>query len=371
MKNKIIWLVVAVVLVGGVAWRQSRNNSDTKSDTVKIGAIIPLTGWGAYWGEGYIKGAHLAVDEIRAQGGKIEVVIEDGATEAQKSASAAQKLIAVDGVDALTVEFTGPSSAVSPISAQNKIPLIYNSLVEKFLDENPYSFKMYFDIGKQCTAAAEYLADNGAKKIGGFLLNLDFAPECKVAIEKVAQEKGVASKIYLFNIDVTDFRTMLAKMKNDHVDSIIPVFYEDHSVSFFKQKDVLDFNVPIFTGIGIPDAFTDKVISSVPQRSIEGVITYDQPVDQKIREKLSIKYPAITEKDFVPAVFGYDEVMYLYRAISQCDKSDEKCVVSKMKEDTYVGGLQAAGFGDDRVLNMSPHYYKYTNGKFHEFLLEQ
>lgn len=361
-------ILAVVVVVAAIAIVASVKKSEVSED-VKIGAVAPLTGWGAYWGEGYVKGIELAVDEIKSAGGSIDVVIEDGGTEAQKSVGAAQKLINIDKVDALAVEFTGPSSAISPISAEKKIPLIYDSLVKKFVDENPYAFKMYFDVGQQCLIAARYLAEHGYKNIGGFSVNLDFAPECEASLNKIAQEKGVKVGVYKFNADLTDFRTLIAKMKSDGIDAVIPVFYEDHAVSFFKQKHDLGFRAQVFTGIGVPDGLTEKVRSSVPRASIEGVLTYDQPISEEFRTRLAKKYPSITEKDYVPAAYGYDEIMYLYPAMSKCAKGDASCVVAKVKEDAHIGVLQSSGFGEDRVFDMKPVYYKYTGGKLEEFSL--
>ncbi|MDD5068175.1 MAG: ABC transporter substrate-binding protein [Candidatus Pacebacteria bacterium] len=364
MGKKTIWGLVILVVVILIILIGRGNNS---SGSPKIGVVAPLTGWGAYWGEGYVKGMQLAQDEIKAGGDNLDIAIEDGATDAQKSATAAQKLINIDKVNALAVEFTAPSSSVNPLSLSNKIPFVYDALVKKFVEDNPYAFKFYFDVGKQCAVATEYLASQGYKNIGGLFLNLDFAPECEQAMTKVAQEKGIKIDITKFNIDTTDFRTIISKMKSSGIDALVPVFYEDHAISFFKQKADLGLRIPIFMGIGIPDGFTEKVRSSVPQSAIEGVMTFDQPISDDFRAKLARKYPGIVEKDFVPAAYGYDEVMYLYNGLSKCSKTDPDCVVSKMKQDAHVGVLQSAGFGDDRVLDMSPVYYRYTSGKLVEF----
>jgi hypothetical protein len=72
------------------------------------------------------------------------------------------------------VEFTAPSAAVNPIDTEQKVPFIYDALVKKFVDENPYAFKMYFDVGNQCGVAAQYLADHGYKHLAGFSVDLDF-----------------------------------------------------------------------------------------------------------------------------------------------------------------------------------------------------
>lgn len=374
MNKSVVWgvLLILFLIIGGtlISDNNTPSASPNSEDMIKIGVIAPLTGWGAYWGEGFIKGLELATEEIKSKGGKIEAIIEDGATDAAKSASAAQKLINVDKINALLVEFTGPSSSVSPIAAQNKIPMIYDSLVKKFVDDNPYAFKFYFDIRKQCEIATNYLVKQGHKNIGGILLNLDFAPECQSAMEEVATKTGVNVKTYKFNIDTTDLKTSISKMKSDGVDAIVPVFYEDHAISFFKQRSDLGFRVPVFMGIGIPDGLTEKVRVSVPTDSLEGVIAYDQPIADEFLKRLREKYPNITEKDHTSAAYGYDELMYLWNGLSACPLGEPECVVQKIKDDKHVGAVQSPGFGPDRIFDITPTYYQFTNGKLIEFALD-
>ena len=72
MKNKNVLISIGVILVLIlVGWGIYQRNR--QSSSVKIGAILPLTGWGGYWGEGEIKGVQLAEKDITAQGGSVDV----------------------------------------------------------------------------------------------------------------------------------------------------------------------------------------------------------------------------------------------------------------------------------------------------------
>lgn len=365
MNKRAIWAVIVVVLI--VLILVAANSGKRSSGALKIGAIAPLTGWGAYWADGYVKGTRMATDEINTGGKKLEVVIEDGATESAKSATAAQKLINIDKVDGLIVEFTAPASSVSPIAMQNKLPMMYDAVTKSIAAKNPLAFKMYFDMDRQCYVAAKNLANNGARQIGGLIMNLDFAPECQVAMDRVAKETSVKTSYYLFATETTDFKTFIAKMKSDGVDAIVPVLFEDNAIPFFKQRADLKFNVPVFLGLGVPDSFSLKVRGSVATSSIEGVMTYDQPISAEFLSALKDKYPDITEKDHLSAAFGYDETMRLYRGLSKCTKGDDNCLVSTLRSDDWKGALSSKGFDESRILNVSPIFYKYTGGKLEEF----
>ena len=290
-------------------------------------------------------------------------MIEDGNTDSGKSATAAQKLISVDNVQAMFLDFTGPSSAVSPISEQDKMPMIYDALASQPVEQNPYAFKFFFDMQAQCYSAAKYLVNHGHKTIGGLVLNLDFNADCQKGMQQAIA--GTDGKIIMYSPDETtvDFRTFITKMKQDGVDSVVAVLYEDNAVAFFKQRADLGFSVPVVEGIDKADGLTEKVTSSVNQKALEGVITYDQDFDSSFTTKIKSAYPDINDKDILEAAFGYDMTMYLYKAVSACG-SNPSCIVDNLIHSDYKTVLTSGGFGENRILKLTPIWEVYTNGAF-------
>ena len=125
--QKIVWWVVGVVVVVGlVAWGIARNSGS--SNVVQIGVMLPLTGDGAIYGEPMNNVVHLAASEINAQGGingkQIELLVEDSKCDGTDAANAAQKLINIDGVQAIIGGFCSSETlAAVPIATQNKVLL--------------------------------------------------------------------------------------------------------------------------------------------------------------------------------------------------------------------------------------------------------
>ncbi len=120
--GKRVWLialVLALALVGaGCAEtdEQSENGDETSTedtgsgDTVKIGAVLPLTGANATIGEDQERGVQLAVDEINANGGvlgkDLEVLVEDSAGTPEGSIAAARKLVQTEDVPVVMGEYS-------------------------------------------------------------------------------------------------------------------------------------------------------------------------------------------------------------------------------------------------------------------------
>ncbi len=362
-QNHKTWTIIVIALVAVVVLAGLFYKEEHASQGIKIGAVLPMTGWGAYWSEGELKGIELARRDIAAQGGKVSILTEDGNTDAGKSVAAAQKLVSIDGVQGMFVEFTGPSTAVAPVAAQSKIPMIYDALAVSPLKTNPYAFKFYFDMEQQCYLGARYLVRHGAKKVGGLILNLDFSQDCQNGMKRATEGTTATFTVYSPDIDTVDFRTWITKMKQDSVDAVLPVLYEDNAFAFFKQRAEMGFMVPVVTGDGRPDGFTEKVTSGIPASALEGVITYDQNIHPDFVQKLTSAYPDINAKDILEAAFGYDESMYLYTALKACG-SNADCVKNNLIHSRYQSALDTGGFGENRVLKLNPIYYIYTHGKF-------
>ena len=219
---------------------------------------------------------------------------------------------------------------------------------------------------QQCYLGANYLVKHGSKKIGGLILNLDFNADCQKGIARATQGTSSTFVAYSPTIDTVDFRTIITQMKRDHIDSVIPVLYEDNAFAFFKQRAEMNFMVPVVTGDGRPDGFTEKITGGIAPASLEGVITYDQNVRDSFVQELKAAYPDVSEKDILEAAFGYDESMYMYEALKTCGR-DLDCVKNDLLSSKYQSAVDSGGFGTNRVLEITPVYYIYTHGQFKNF----
>src|SRR5438270_3918785 len=92
----ILGLLVALVLAA-CGTTASSGGSSYQGKTIKLGAILSITGAGGVYGPQSRDGMMLAVDEINASGGingaKIELTVEDDASDKAQSAQKAQALI--------------------------------------------------------------------------------------------------------------------------------------------------------------------------------------------------------------------------------------------------------------------------------------
>ena len=114
---------------------------------VKIGAILPLTGDAALYGEICKSAADLAVEDINAKGGirgrQLAIIHEDSQADPKLAVSAANKLISVDKVSAI-MGAMGSSEvlALAPILNEKKVVLVSPAATShKISDSGDYIFR--------------------------------------------------------------------------------------------------------------------------------------------------------------------------------------------------------------------------------------
>lgn len=166
---------------------------------LKIGAIMPMTGSLAAYGDTSAKGAKLAAKEINAAGGvlgqPIKVYTADAQTKPQAGVAAANKLANMNGV----VAFVGAlSSGVTipialSVSKEKHIPQISpasTSPVITTLDDEGYLFRTTLSDAFQGVAMAQVAHENGVKKAAVIYVNNDYGEGLAKSFTKAFEKLG-------------------------------------------------------------------------------------------------------------------------------------------------------------------------------------
>ena len=97
--------------------------------SLKIGWIGPLSGWGTFGGTAIMRGTALAIDHINAEGGvhgrKLELVTRDSAAKPEQAITVARELIDREEVHALIGKFDSSSAkALNPVIHEGGVPMM-------------------------------------------------------------------------------------------------------------------------------------------------------------------------------------------------------------------------------------------------------
>ena len=97
--------------------------------SLKIGWIGPLSGWGTFGGTAIMRGTALAIDHINAEGGvhgrMLELVTRDSAAKPEQAITVARDLIDREEVHALIGKFDSSSAkALNPVIHEGGVPMM-------------------------------------------------------------------------------------------------------------------------------------------------------------------------------------------------------------------------------------------------------
>lgn len=199
---------------------------DDGTGPIKIGFIGPLTGEAAAYGVDPLAGIQIHVDEINAAGGingrMIELVAEDGKCTGADAASAAQKLINVDKVDAiLGGQCSGETLAAAPIAESAGVILLSAiSSSPDVTEAGDYVFRDYPSDALKTKAMASYFAQQGWEKVAIITENTDFAQGFRTSL---MADVGEDAFVFDETVDpnTKDFRTLATRLQDEEFDVFV------------------------------------------------------------------------------------------------------------------------------------------------------
>src|SRR3954453_10108419 len=139
------------------------------AETIRFGAILPLTGPGAMIGTQQMRGIQFAVDEANAAGGvrgnRIEMLFEDSQAKPDQSVLSFNKLVDLQHVPLIFTAYSGPSLAMAPLATRKKILLVNaGAQADKLATASPYLVNTLPTIGDEIKVLSQYLTAEGKKE---------------------------------------------------------------------------------------------------------------------------------------------------------------------------------------------------------------
>lgn len=290
--KRLLITILAISLAGSLAiglFGCSKNES--KSDTLKIGALFPLSGNLAALGEENFRGLELAVKAKNATGGingkKIEIVKAD-APDATAAVSEADRLISKEKVKAIVGTYSSSLSfAASEVAERNSV--IY---WEVGGISDPITSRNYKHLFRTVPTASSYgiYAIRFAKAIAP---KLNVQPkDMKIAVigedsmygstcgdyaEKEAAAQGMKIAVRLrYSAKTNDLSAVVLKLKEVKPDIVIQTSYITDTILFFRQAKELGLNnVKAYIGQGGGYALRDFANSMGEE--VNGIFNVDYP----------------------------------------------------------------------------------------------
>jgi branched-chain amino acid transport system substrate-binding protein len=325
-------------------------------DSIKIGALLSVTGPASNLGAPEAKTLQMLIDDINANGGiigkKIELVIKDTGSNPEKAVSFAKQLIEEEKVFAIIGPSTsGETMAVKNIAEGGKTILLSCAAAEVIV--NPLAKYVFKVAPKDSFAVAEIfqqMKKMNILSVGVLSSNTGFGKAGKEQLEKLAPVYGIQIAISeVYDKSATDLTAEVTKLKAKGVQAVVNWSIEPAQSIVIKNARQSGIKVPIFQSHGFANIQYAKAAGSAAEGVIfpaSKIIVADVLPAKNPQKPIIMAYKKAYEAKYNEDVstFGghtYDAMMILARAIREAgfDKEKVRNAIEHMKNFIGTAGI--------------------------------
>jgi branched-chain amino acid transport system substrate-binding protein len=314
----------------------------TTREPIKIGAILPLSGKNATYGNEIKNAIDLAIEEINNSGGingrKIEVIYEDDQADPKVGVNAMQKLVNIDKVPVVLGSWvSGVVVASAPIAEKAKVIVMAEAIAPAITNAGDYIFRIQPSATYYSDKLMEVVINKlGLKKIAIIYINNEFGVALRDTLRSATQRLGgqiVAEESYMPGD--SDFRSQLTKIKSAKPEALFIGGYQEQ-INIIKQANELGLKTQFLAG---PPFESQTTIQSLGNLA-EGVIYPYHFAVEKANPK-TISYMEAYKKKFGVETGGfaplmYDAVYIIANAMKKCETNTD-CIKTELYNTNYNG----------------------------------
>lgn len=306
-------------------------------DTIKIGAVLPLRGYGVETGETSLKGYELAIKEINERGGisgkKVELIVADHQGDSTAEALSAYRSLKLRGIHLmLGPHFSPLGQAIAPVACEENTLLISPSIgIRGFVETCDYIFDLWPTDHQNSVRLGETVAKKGYKRIAIIGSEQSWEKEQAEGVKQGVENVNGTVVEYIIAQDAAtvDFRTEATKVIYANADAIIFTNYGYmHTVA--KRLRELGSNADFYS------VTIDERLKNAAEGALENtiIITSFTPTEE-FKSKYKLEYNK--DPDF-SADTSYDSVILLAQAIDSTNSTDPKVLASHLHAIDYYEG---------------------------------
>jgi branched-chain amino acid transport system substrate-binding protein len=348
------------------------------AETIKIGAILSITGPASFLGAPEAKTLEMLVEDTNKKGGimgrKVELIIKDSGASPEKAFSFAKQLIEEDKVFAIIGPSTsGETMKIKSLAEEGKTILLSCAAAEVIV--NPVAKYVFKTPQKDSDAILKIFAQMKKMKIsriGVLSSNTGFGQAGKALVERLAPSYGItilANEVY--DKAASDLTAEVTKIKAANVQGILNWSIEPAQAIVIKNARQIGIKVPIFQSHGFGNI---KYVDAAGPAA-EGVmfpagrllIANELPKNHPQKSVL-LKYKRDYESKCVGeecSTFGghaYDAFLILAKGIEKAKSLDKEAVRSSIE---HLNGVVGTG----GIFNFSPSDHNGLNVDAFEMLV--
>ncbi len=326
-KRKIIGSILFVVILI-VILTLTFKVLKTTDKNIEIGALLPLSGNAAIYGQSMESGIELAVEEInknRGINGKgLKITYEDSKGDPK---TAVTTLSLMENIPVVITAISGVVLSTAPLANEKEIILLNVGAKSPLISEaGDYVFSNIPNSNYDEKLFVKFVKENlNINKIAIIHINNDYGVGTSKAFNKYFTESGgdiLISETY--ETDATDFKTQLTKIKAKDPEAIFLVGLKEQGL-VLKQAKELGINKRWLA----PEGFAQPEIIKIAGGAAENVIFHTPNFDLRSQSEPTKSfvedYKSRYSKDpDIYAANSYDATMLLATAIKEVGPNSQK-----------------------------------------------
>ena len=344
-------------------------------NTVKVAAIVELSGGGATAGTNFKNGVEMAVKEVNAAGGilgkKIELTTSDTTTNPGVALGLTKKAIDQDVFAIFGPVYSGSIIVSMKESEKAQIPNWTGGEAANITTQgNPYIFRTSFTQATAMPKVAKYIATQAkVKNLAIIYVNNDFGKGGLDMIKKALAptDTKVATEVST-DAGQIDFSAAVLKAKQSNADALFVYLNEDESARILRELRKQGWTKPI---IGETTLTGQKVIDLAGEAANGAIAHVGLTVDAPGAEMLKFKAKFYQDYKYISdhnGIKGYTGIYSLKAAVEKAGKFDRAAVAKAMhglsiSAAKYPGIILDVNFDDKGDLDRASYLVQVKNGK--------
>jgi branched-chain amino acid transport system substrate-binding protein len=337
------FVLVTSLCAATAASAQTAAQPDTtnqKTEAIRIGLPMPLTGVLSTVGQQAVAGARLymTLHGDTVAGRKIELIVKDDTSAPDVSKRIAQDMIVNDKVAILGGGLTPNVLAIAPLVTDTKTATVVMVSGTSFVTERSnYFVRTSWTHGQQASVLAKWAAQNGSKR--ATIISSDWAPGTEasnVFSEYFIKSGGQIVETIKVPLANPDFAPFLQRARDTGPDTLFVFVPAGQAAVFAKQFVERGLDKSGIKLIGPGDITDDHDLPGMSD-SMMGTITagfystdHPSPMNEKYVAAFR-KYNPNMRPNFI-SVSGYDGMHLIYEALKKTGgKTDGEALIRAMK----------------------------------------
>ena len=251
LQSQVPRLCLVLLLILGLT-----SQAATAQPKLRVGLGLPLSGLAAEYGQSYRHGLELALKDAEEASSRVAIIYEDHQYDNKNAVTAVRKLVNVDRVQLAVLWGWAPSDAVAPLSNELAVPLLLSSINPVSRDRSNV-YNLASPLRYLLKPLADYITEKKFSSIAYITAPVGALEQSVTELRALLPAQIRVQANYSVPAETNDFRTLIAKLKNNPPAALGLFLLPAQIKLFLEQARVLNFSVPLLGG----NTFNDILVT--------------------------------------------------------------------------------------------------------------